>query len=318
MGLGGFFKGLGKVALKVAPFALQAIPGIGTAAGIALGAGLGAADGAASGKGLKGALMGAGMGAGAAAGGAALKGLGAAKDGAQASNAALSNAITRTPLSTAGGVLPASTLNVAALQMGAKAAAGMNPSTLNTIIGAGAPLLGGLLGGIDQGKQNDKTMALQREQMAMQQQQLDLQRAQSVPQQQNWRQAQALMAAILPGLQNAQVQAPAGYQQYMPQISGGFKIPEGGFGADTQAFFSPGARQAAEQDLQNAGYQAPAAIPGAPKGTPAFRATPNQTSFGQVGYGSGSQSFGVGQVRPFVAPETQNAMMLQAFRKRAV
>ena len=54
---------IGKVALKVAPIAAMAIPGVGPVASMALQAGLGAANSAANGGGLKGAILGAGMGA---------------------------------------------------------------------------------------------------------------------------------------------------------------------------------------------------------------------------------------------------------------
>lgn len=63
---------------------------------------------------------------------------------------------------------------------------------------------------------------------------------------QNWRQKQATVAAIMPGLRNASVKAPAGMEAYMPSVSGGFSIPEGGFGSDTLAFYSPESRAAAE------------------------------------------------------------------------
>jgi hypothetical protein len=63
MSVKGFFKGLGKVALKAAPYAALAIPGVGPVAAMGIRAGIGAAQGAASGKGLKGALIGGGLGA---------------------------------------------------------------------------------------------------------------------------------------------------------------------------------------------------------------------------------------------------------------
>jgi hypothetical protein len=82
MGFKGFFKGLGKAALKVAPFAAMAIPGIGPLAAMGIRAATGAASGALGGGGWKGALLGGGLSAipgggagGAAAGGAAKVGL---------------------------------------------------------------------------------------------------------------------------------------------------------------------------------------------------------------------------------------------------
>lgn len=64
MGLGGFFKGLGKVALKAAPFAAMAIPGIGPIAGATIAAGSSAADKKVSGGSWKDALLSGGMSAG--------------------------------------------------------------------------------------------------------------------------------------------------------------------------------------------------------------------------------------------------------------
>jgi hypothetical protein len=49
------------------------------------------------------------------------------------------------------------------------------------------------------------------------------------------------------------VVAPEGFQQYVPQISGGFRIPEGGFSADTLKFFGDNAMLQGEKDLDKAG-----------------------------------------------------------------
>ena len=83
----------------------------------------------------------------------------------------------------------------------------------------------------------------------------------------------ALMAAILPQLRNSSVTAPAGMQRFVPQVSGGFRIPEGGFGQDALKFFSEGSRAGSEAEflrqlglpeaiidriLTNAGYGAAA------------------------------------------------------------
>lgn len=68
----GFWKGLGKGLLKVAPIATAFIPGVGPLASMAIGAGTGAASGAVSGGG-KGALIGGLMGAGTGALGGAAK-----------------------------------------------------------------------------------------------------------------------------------------------------------------------------------------------------------------------------------------------------
>ncbi len=69
----------------------------------------------------------------------------------------------------------------------------------------------------------------------------------NAPERQDWRQSQALKAALMGGARPFKVQAPAGLGSYMPQISGGFNIPEGGFDAETLAFYSPEARLAQEQ-----------------------------------------------------------------------
>lgn len=68
MGIGGFFKGLGKGLLKAAPIAASFIPGVGPIAAGLIGAGAGAAGGAMGGGGVKGALSGGIQGAGASKG----------------------------------------------------------------------------------------------------------------------------------------------------------------------------------------------------------------------------------------------------------
>lgn len=75
MGIGGFFKGLGKGLLKVAPIAAAFIPGVGPLASMAIGAGTGALSGGING-GKKGALIGGLMGGATGAAGSALKGAG--------------------------------------------------------------------------------------------------------------------------------------------------------------------------------------------------------------------------------------------------
>jgi len=71
MGVKSVLGKIGKVALKVAPYAAMAIPGVGIPLGMAIKGGIGAAQGAMNGGGLKGALLGGGLGAaGGALGGA--------------------------------------------------------------------------------------------------------------------------------------------------------------------------------------------------------------------------------------------------------
>ena len=73
----GFWKKFGKIALKVAPYAAMAIPGVGVPLGMALQGGLAAANAKASGAGWKGTLLSGGLGAAAGGVGAgALKGIG--------------------------------------------------------------------------------------------------------------------------------------------------------------------------------------------------------------------------------------------------
>jgi hypothetical protein len=73
----GFWKNFGKIALKVAPYAAMAIPGVGIPLGMALQGGLAAANSKVSGGSWKDALLAGGIGAGTGAvAGGALKGIG--------------------------------------------------------------------------------------------------------------------------------------------------------------------------------------------------------------------------------------------------
>ena len=76
------WKKIGKWALKIAPYAAMAIPGVGVPLGIAIQAGLGAANAKASGANWKQTLLGAGIGAGTGAIGAKIPGLGPTSSGA--------------------------------------------------------------------------------------------------------------------------------------------------------------------------------------------------------------------------------------------
>lgn len=86
MGLGGFFKGLGKVALKAAPIAAAFIPGVGPLASAAIGGATSAASKKLSGGSWKDALLAGGIGAGTSygldkvAGIGNVKGIGPSKD----------------------------------------------------------------------------------------------------------------------------------------------------------------------------------------------------------------------------------------------
>ncbi len=66
------------------------------------------------------------------------------------------------------------------------------------------------------------------------------------------RQRMALSRAILPELRNVKIQAPTDYARFVPQVSGGFRIPEGGFGPNVMQQFSPETLAAAEGDYWRA------------------------------------------------------------------
>jgi hypothetical protein len=98
--LGGLKK-VGKVALKVAPYAALAIPGLGIPASMALQGAIGAASGAMNHGGLKGALLGGAIGAGTGA----LGGIGKAATGLGPSASTVSNAVSGTANKALGGGL---------------------------------------------------------------------------------------------------------------------------------------------------------------------------------------------------------------------
>jgi hypothetical protein len=128
----------------------------------------------------------------------------------------------------------------------------MDPFTLSALISGGTQLLGGLLGGIGQGKTSaeDRRAAeeAQKRQLALQRDQTGLQSTQMDPlAQQKSRQQQAILAALMPEMRNASVSSNVpGMNQFIPQISGGLRLPEGGFSPDTLKFFSEPARASAE------------------------------------------------------------------------
>ena len=127
----------------------------------------------------------------------------------------------------------------------------MDPMTMMLLGSLGQGIFGSLFGG----SQANKDRELQEKQLAQQKQltqgQLGLQSTQMNPlAQQNDRQRAALMQALLGGARNFQV-TPPGAGSYMPQLSGGLQIPEGGFSAETLAFSSPEARMAGEQEFRN-------------------------------------------------------------------
>ncbi len=146
-----------------------------------------------------------------------------------------------------------------------------NPQMQAGLLGAGTSIVGGYLSQRNQNQQNENNndaamqrlelqLQMEREQrereMLQRQKELALQTANQVPQRQDWRQRQALMSAMLPGARNYQVTPPGDLARFTPQLSGGLRIPDGGFDQSTLAFFSPQARAGAEADLDRAGSTA--------------------------------------------------------------
>jgi hypothetical protein len=77
--------------------------------------------------------------------------------------------------------------------------------------------------------------------------------ANTTPNRVGWRQNQAMAAAIMPGLRNVSVSSNIpGMSRFIPQISGGLRIPEGGFGPDVLSKFGDKAMLAGEMDLDKA------------------------------------------------------------------
>lgn len=127
----------------------------------------------------------------------------------------------------------------------------------------GADFLGGLLGGKSNADQAAAQLAEQKRQADLQnlmaQQTLALQTqaqknsaSQLDPLYQQKKRAQfAMLAALLPGFQNFGVGAPGNMAKFVPQVSGGFQLPAGGFGADMMKYFSPNSAASAENDFRN-------------------------------------------------------------------
>lgn len=129
----------------------------------------------------------------------------------------------------------------------------MDPLTI-ALIGGGMSALGGLFGGISQGKSNAASLAENKRQFdasnALNQQQLTNQSTQLDPLAQQKKRAQfALLASLLPGFSNFSVQAPSGMSQFVPQMSGGLQLPSGGIDPSVLKYFSPDSAAAAETDF---------------------------------------------------------------------
>lgn len=143
-----------------------------------------------------------------------------------------------------------------------------SPQTQAALIGTGTSLLGGYLSQRNQNQQNTQSqqaaaaqsaannqsetqrLSMQLEQARiLAQNQMGVQGQLAAPTRQDWRQKQAVLADVLPQLRNVQVTPPGDLGRYMPQMSGGLKLPEGGLSASALNFFSPQARLGAESDL---------------------------------------------------------------------
>ena len=129
--------------------------------------------------------------------------------------------------------------------------------------------VGGLLSGMGQGKVSKEQIQASLRQafanMGMSSEQFEeslrqanaaegLQVTQQTPNRVGWRQDQAIKEALLKGARNVSVSSGVpGMDRFKPNITGGLRIPEGGFGPDTMKFFSENARLSGEQDLDRAG-----------------------------------------------------------------
>lgn len=151
----------------------------------------------------------------------------------------------------------------------------MDPATMY-LAGTAISALGGWLGGRGQEQANAKQLAesrrqfdarLGQEQLQTQLGQLNAEQSrldslgaagvniqQQTPNRVNWRQNQAMLAAIMPQLRNVSVSSGIpGMNAFIPQVSGGLRIPEGGFSPETLKFFGDRAMLAGEADLDRQG-----------------------------------------------------------------
>lgn len=144
----------------------------------------------------------------------------------------------------------------------------MDPLTLAAIIGGGSNLLGGLLGGHGQAEmskeEREHQIRMLLTQLGVDMGQFEATRgdanaraglstANTAPERVGWRQNQAIRAAVMPQLRNVSVSSPIpGMNAFIPQVSGGLRIPEGGFSPETLKFFGDNAMLAGESDLDTA------------------------------------------------------------------
>lgn len=143
-----------------------------------------------------------------------------------------------------------------------------SPQTQAALIGTGTSLLGGYLSQRNQNQQNTQAQQAQAglsaqnnasdtQRLSMQleqarilaQNQMGVQGQLASPTRQDWRQKQATLADVLPQMRNVSIQPPGDLARYMPQMSGGLRLPEGGLSQSALSFFSPQSRLSAESDL---------------------------------------------------------------------
>jgi hypothetical protein len=118
------------------------------------------------------------------------------------------------------------------------------PEVQATLVGGGTSILGGVLAGIGQGKEQNENREFQAGQNDADRQlraaQLALSATQGNPlATQQARQRMAVMGALLPGARNFEVTPPSYLKGYVPQTKGGLRLPDNGFDQGTLDFFKP-------------------------------------------------------------------------------
>ena len=154
----------------------------------------------------------------------------------------------------------------------AKGLGGMDPYTSAALVSGLFSLGGGIAGGIGQGQQSAADRAQQlrtlfaqlgvnldmfEQNRGDQNARLGLETTQATPNRVDWRQRQAMLGEIMPGLRNAEVHSNIpGMDRFIPRVTGGLRIPEGGFSPETLKFFGQSAMHQGEMDLDRAGQLA--------------------------------------------------------------
>lgn len=141
---------------------------------------------------------------------------------------------------------------------------GLEGETQAAFVQGGTGLLGGILGGIGEGKRDAANRQFQYDQLASQDRNAAANRALQASQSdplatQLARQRAALFASLLPGMRNMEVKSNIpGMDHFIPQISGGMRLPGGGISPGALAFSTPEAMANAEaQHWRTLGVQAP-------------------------------------------------------------